>query len=166
MGPRANARAPKFLECFPPLRKRWRPVTESRVRVELCDGRIVMGGKIDLSLGRAEGTRAGKVVIDLKTGGFVPAHVDDLRYYALIETIRIRAPPRLVASYLDQARAHPEIVTESVLRAAVARTTDGARRLHALRHEGAEPTRRAGPACRWCPLLDDCEVGRAGLEPD
>ncbi|MCB1258793.1 MAG: PD-(D/E)XK nuclease family protein [Acidimicrobiales bacterium] len=163
----ANDHVAKFLECFPPLLRAWVPVTESRVRVELCDGRIVLGGKIDLSLGKARGTRAGKVLLDLKTGRFAPSHVDDLRYYALVETIRLGTPPRLVASYyLDEARAHPEVVNEAVLDAAVARTVDGARRLFALRHGGAEPSRRPGPACRWCPLLDECEQGQAHHRDD
>ena len=48
----------------------------------------------------------------------------------------------------------------------VARTVDGARRLFALRHGGAEPSRRPGPACRWCPLLDECEQGQAHHRDD
>ena len=160
----ANDHVAKFLECFPPLQRSWAPITESRVRVDLCDGKIVLAGKIDLSLGRARGNRAGKVLIDLKTGGARPGHVDDLRYYALAETIRMGTPPRLVASYyLDQARTQPELVTEAVLEAAVARTVDGARRSFELRHGGAEPIRRPGPACAWCPLLSECEPGRHHL---
>ena len=84
-----------FLECFPPLEARWRPVTESRLRADLCDDRIVLSGKVDLTVGRADGLRAGKVLLDLKTGGFAPAHREDLRFYALLETLRTRhaAPP-------------------------------------------------------------------------
>ena len=39
----------KFQECFPPLRSAWRPVTESRVYVDLLDGAVVLSGKVDLT---------------------------------------------------------------------------------------------------------------------
>ncbi len=161
----ANDRVAKFLECFPPLKRQWVPVAESRVRVELCDERIVLQGKVDLSLGRPDGEVAGKVLIDLKTGGFAPSHLDDLRFYALLETLRVGTPPRLLASYyLDQGRAHSEPVTEGLLHAAAVRTIDGARRLVALLHEDAEPVRRPGTPCRWCSERPGCDPGRQWLE--
>jgi CRISPR/Cas system-associated exonuclease Cas4 (RecB family) len=163
----ANDRVVKFLECFPPLSTRWRPVTESRLRVELAGGRIILRGQADLVLGRAEGTTARKVIVDLKSGGFAPSHLDDLRFYALLETMRIGVPPRLVSSYyLDSGRPHPETVTEAVLEAAVARTVDGADRLVALLHDGKPPVKRTGAACRWCPVLAECAEGRSFLDHD
>ena len=157
----------KFVECFPPLKPSWRPVTESRLRAELCDGRLVLAGKSDLTLGAADGLRAGKVIIDFKTGGFAPVHLDDLRFYALIETLRMGVPPRLLASYyLDQAHLVPEAVTEDLLRATVARLVDGVRILMELLHGGRPPGRLPSPACRWCPLLDDCDDGLAHLADD
>jgi hypothetical protein len=158
----ANDRVAKFLECFPPLKKAWRPVTESRCRVELHDGRVVLAGKIDLSLGQAAGATAGKVLIDLKTGGFVPSHLDDLRFYALLETIRLGTPPRLLATYyLDSGQPRLEPVSEASLESAARRTVDGALRLADLRHRGAAPVKRTGAACGWCPLLATCAEGKA-----
>ena len=58
----------RFQECFPPLKAAWIPVTESRARVELLGGALVLSGKTDLSLGRAAGLQANKVIIDLKSG--------------------------------------------------------------------------------------------------
>src|SRR5436853_474049 len=78
----ATERVSMFLECVPPLEARWRPVAESRLRADLNDDRIVLSGKVDLTVGRAEGVRAGKVLIDLKTGAFSPNHAHDLRFYA------------------------------------------------------------------------------------
>lgn len=157
-------RVTKFAESFPPLSSRWRPVTESRARVELADGRIILSGKVDLSLGQARGTTAGKVLIDLKTGGPAPVHTDDLRFYALLETIRLGVPPRLVATYyLDSGVARTEAVTEGVLHATVARVTDGIERLVGLAHGTVEPVLRPGPACRWCVALADCDAGRTHL---
>jgi hypothetical protein len=158
-------RVTKFAESFPPLQARWRPVTESRARVELAGGRIVLAGKVDLSLGQARGTTAGKVLIDLKTGGFAPAHLDDLRFYALLETIRIGVPPRLVAGYyLDAGTARTEAVGEASLRATVARVADGVETFIGLQHGTRAPALRPGPACRWCLRLADCDAGRAHLD--
>ena len=156
----AGERVTTFLETFPPLEPRWRPVTESRVRVELCDGAIVCSGKIDLSLGRADGTTAGKVLIDLKTGALRPHHIDDLRFYALLETVRLGTPPRLLATYaLDQGRAQVERVTVDVLAAALRRTIAGAARMVAVSRGGEDPVLRPSVACRWCPALDGCDEG-------
>src|SRR3954454_18683995 len=83
-----------FLETWPPLDPRWRPRSESKVRLDPLDERITLQGKVDLTLGVADGNRAGKVLIDLKTGGFSPVHLDDLRFYALVETIKVGVPPR------------------------------------------------------------------------
>lgn len=163
----ANEKVVTFFECFPPLKSKWVPVTEGRLRANLLGGRIVLAGRTDLSLGRSVGTTAGKVIIDLKTGGHSASHLDDLRFYALIETLRLGTPPRLLASYyLDAGQAQPEAVTEGLLRAAVARTVDGAHLLHQLEVGAVEPQVRAGRMCRWCPVLDTCGPGRAHLGED
>ncbi|MFQ5558752.1 MAG: hypothetical protein ACE5GB_14755, partial [Acidimicrobiales bacterium] len=160
-------RVAKVLECFPPLKTAWRPVTESRLRLELHDARIVLSGKVDLSLGHADGDAAGKVLIDLKTGGFSPTHLDDLRFYALIEAVRLGTPPRLLASYyLNQGRFLPEPVTEDLLGSTVARVVDGATRVLNLKAGGRPPRVTPGPPCRWCPALGDCTEGRRHLEGD
>jgi len=161
----AVERVSMFQECFPPLEPRWRPVAESRLRSDLCDDRIVLSGKVDLTVGRADGVRAGKVLVDLKTGGFAPSHVDDLRFYALIETLRLGVPPRLLASYyLDGGRLHDEVVSEDLLRSALERVVHGVAAAVALKHEAREPVLRPGAPCRWCPLQDGCDVGRRWLE--
>jgi hypothetical protein len=156
-----------FLECFPPLKPQWRPVTESKVRVDLFGGRVTLQGRTDLTLGSARD----KVIIDLKSGGTAGTHREDLRFYALVDTIRLGVPPRKVATYyLDAARAHPEDVTEAVLWAALRRTADGIRAMIELRSGSRDPTRRAGPTCRWCPLLSSCDAGGRyldrGADPD
>jgi len=155
----------KYLECWPPLKSAWRPVTESRLRAELCDGRLILDGKADLTLGSARGLRAGKVIVDLKTGGTNAGHREDLRFYALVETIRMGVPPRLLASYyLDQATLVPEAVTEDTLRATLLRVADGAGRLVDIIHGGRPSRRSPGPPCRWCPAQTNCAEGLAWLE--
>lgn len=163
----AGDRVHKFFECFPRLEPKWRPVTESSQVVELAEGRVRLRGKVDLTLGAARGTQAGKVVIDLKTGVPNPVHRDDLRFYALLDAIRLGTPPRLVASfYLDLGEARTEAVTEGVLDAAVARTVDGATRIAALRAGTATPVYRPSFGCRWCGQLPSCEAGRRWLDHD
>ncbi len=160
----ANERVATFLECFPPIRTTWSPVTEARMRLELLDGRIIISGRSDLTLGRAEGRRAGKVIIDFKTGAMSSTHLDDLRLYALLEAMRIGTPPRLTASYyLDAGVAQTETITEGVLHTAVARTVDGIIKLHELAVGSRAPVLRPGWGCRWCPALADCTEGRAHL---
>lgn len=154
----------KFDECWPDLKKQWRPVTESKIRMELFEGRVVLQGKIDLTLGRAEGLRAGKVLVDLKSGKFQPGHMHDLRYYAMIETVRIGVPPRRIASYyLDQGRFHSEDVTEEMLFSAAQRAIDGINRMIELELDPSDPRVATSPACRWCRVLDTCQPGQVSL---
>jgi hypothetical protein len=160
----AVERVTTFFECFPPLKSTWRPTLEGRLRAELFDGRIVLAGTYDLSLGQARGTTAGKVIIDFKTGGFAPTHVDEMRYYALLDTLRVGTPPRMVATYyLASGQPHPETVNEDLLNAAVARVVEGVARMSELDRRPEDAKRRPGPACRWCTLLADCDPGRAHL---
>lgn len=153
-------RVTKFAECFPPLSPKWRPVTESSVRVELFGGRITLAGKTDLTLGHP----GEKVIIDLKSGGVSGTHREDLRFYALIETLRMGVAPRKVATYyLDSARAHVEDVSEGLLWAALRRTADGVARILELDRKARPPDVRPGPTCRWCPLNDTCAPGKEHL---
>ena len=162
----ANDLVTKFLETWPPLKARWRPVTESKLRLELHD-RFVCSGKVDLTLGHAEGDQAGKVLIDLKTGGTSPHHMADLRFYALLETIRVGTPPRLLATYyLDQGRFLPEPVTEDLLFSAVDRTIAGITRLVELRYDRRPPTTTPSRGCRWCIAAPDCADGQRFLADD
>lgn len=155
----------KFLECFPPLRSGWRPVAESRWSAELHDGQILLKGKADLTIGTADGRRAGKVVVDFKTGSRAPTHIEDQRFYALLETMRLGVPPWKVATYyLDSGLFSVEVVTESMLEAAARRVLAGVHKIVELRSGAREPTLRAGPGCSWCPLLAGCDTGRTARQ--
>lgn len=163
----ANDRVTKFLECWPPLPRSWRPVTEAAVRQDLAGDRIILRGKVDLTLGAPDGLVAGKVLVDLKTGAAKAAHLDDLRFYALVETLRLGTPPlRLATYYLDQGRLVPEDVTEALLESTVERVVAGVVKMVELSTGAREPVRRPGPTCRWCPLLDECDEGRSFTEAD
>jgi hypothetical protein len=157
-------RVSAFLELWPPLKPSWRPRTESTARLDLLDDRVTLKGKVDLTIGVAEGTRAGKVLIDLKTGGFSPVHVDDLRFYALVEAIKVGVPPRRVAThYLDSANLVPEDVSEALLTSAAVRVIDAVNRWLELRSGRIVPLLKPSASCRWCPVLQDCDGGRQHL---
>ena len=160
----AIERVAKFVETFPPLRRHWRPVTESKLRAELAGGMLIVEGKVDLTIGRTIGLVAGKVFVDFKTGGLSATHRDDLRLYALLETLRLGVPPRCVASvYLDQGRVDPEEVTLGVLQAAARRLIVGVRKLVELEQAQTPPQLQPGPACRWCIVAPGCATGQAFL---
>ena len=162
----ATERVNMFLECFPRLEPRWRPVAESRLRADLNDDRIVLSGQ-----GRPH-RRAGRGPA-CRQGARRP---EDRRLLA-------RATARTCAStrwsrrcgsacrpacsatyYLDGGRLQQEPVSEPLLRGALERVVDGVEAAVALLHEGREPVLKAGPPCRWCPRRHTCEVGRRYLE--
>lgn len=148
----------KFMDEFPPIKTAWRPRLESRLSATLCDDRIELKGKVDLALGQARGTQARVLIVDFKTGRASSAHVDDLRFYALLETLRVGVPPFRVASwYLDSGRWHAEDVTEDTLEVAVRRTVDGVRKMIELVVDHRQATLSPGPSCSWCPAAATCE---------
>lgn len=148
-----------FEECFPPLRSRWRPVVDGRCRVELGDGRIVLSGQPDLTLGQA--LRGGKVIIDLKTGSRRTHHVDDLRFYALLDTLRVGLPPRRLATvYLDAGQPVAETVTAGVLDAATERVARSVSAMAEARWGTAPVRLRPGGHCSWCPGRGSCPPGQ------
>lgn len=151
----------KFEESFPPLKASWRPVTESAARVELFGGLIFLSTRVDLTLGGP----GSKVIIDLKSGRIYSNHREDLRFYALVESLRSGQPPRRLATYsLESARADVEEVSEGVLQAAVRRVIDGANAIFEITRESREPKLNPGAQCRWCPLNKTCETGQKFLK--
>jgi hypothetical protein len=163
---RAVDRTTKFLQDFPPLPVSAHPVLEASARWS-PPGTIELSGKVDLQVGRPTGRESRLLIIDFKSGGRSPHHRDDLRFYALMQTLRHAVPPRkLVTYYLDYADSDVEDVTEGMLEAALHRTLEGIARHVELTVEGRKPVKRVGTACRWCPLQDECVEGRAFLHGD
>jgi hypothetical protein len=157
----------KFEESWPDLKPAWYPVTESTMIAELVRDRVVLRGKVDLTIGRPDGMRAGKVLIDFKSGRSMPSHLDDLRFYALVETLRIGTPPRRLATYyLDQGRFLPEDVTVELLESTVGRVIASAERIVALADFSGVPAESPGPACRWCDERPECDSGQRFLDDD
>lgn len=156
-----------FLDQWPPLKASWRPTTEARLKAELCKGKVVVSGKADLALGAPVGTEAGRVFVELKSGAARAQHLDDLRLYALLETLRIGVPPRRLAVHsLDSGSLLVVDVNLDVLQAAVHRTIDGLRTLLEL-HLGLRSAQvTPNPTCRWCSAREHCEGAVRWAEGD
>jgi hypothetical protein len=162
---KANDFVATFVETFPALNRRWVPVAESNVRAELCEDQLGLHGRVDLTLGRAYGNVAGKVLIDFKTGRPNRTHLDDLRFYALLETLKVGVPPRLLVNYyLEAGQPRREEVTEDLLWSTAKRLIDGvAKRIELEGRAKRAPIPSPGLGCRWCAGLDGCDTGRQHL---
>ena len=156
-----------FLDQWPPLKTAWRPTTEARLKAELCGGKVLLSGKVDLALGSPAGTEAGRVFVELKSGAARPQHLDDLRLYALLETLRIGVPPRRLAVHsLDSGSLVVVDVDLDVLQAAARRTIAGVRKLAELHLGLRSPQVTANPVCRWCSARAGCEGAVRWAERD
>ncbi|MGB8859644.1 MAG: PD-(D/E)XK nuclease family protein [Ilumatobacteraceae bacterium] len=163
---RAIDRCTKFLQDFPPLPLSAQPVLEAAAKWRPA-GTIEMSGKVDLQIGKPSGRESRLLIVDFKSGNRSHHHRDDLRFYALVQTLRQAVPPRkLVTYYLDYAESEVEDVTEGTLRAGLARALDGIEQHIELTVEGRPPVKRPGFACRWCPLNRECLEGLAFLNRD
>lgn len=148
-----------FRESFPPLRPqrgRLAPMTEWRFRADLLGGDLVLDGRVDLSLGRQEPPAAGRLLIDLKAEGAWAHHVEDMRFYALVHTLRFGIPPYRVATvFLTSGEWQVEDVSEATLVRAADRVVAGARL--ALRLAQGESAQLVpGRYCAWCPRSATC----------
>jgi PD-(D/E)XK nuclease superfamily len=153
----------KFAMDWPPISRKWIPRVESVTSHSLCDGRIELRGRVDLALGMPEGNEARVFVVDLKTGREHPAHIHDVRFYALVETLARGVPPFRVASYyLDAGMFRSEDVTTEILEVACRRTVDAVHLIHEIQ-AGREPKLTPNPSCSWCGARPDCEPGTTWL---
>ncbi len=163
--------AAKTLELFrstmPPLRRMRRelsPSTEWNVRVELLGCALVLSGTMDLVIGAppaAEPGRATRLAIDLKTGRAWPEHAEDMRFYALLLTLRFGVPPYRVATlYLDSGEWQAEDVDPPMLDRAADRVVEAVRTASAA-DRGHPPPLRPGPYCTWCPRAATCPSSAA-----
>ena len=158
-----------FQGSFPPLkplRRELSPISELRVRAELLGGDLVLSGQIDLVLGqpdRLEPNRATRLVVDLKTGSAYPEFAEDMRFYALVMTLRFGVPPYRAASlFLESGTWQAEDVTEEILQHAADRAIAAARAAAALTN-GRSPELTPGIYCSWCPRAAVVSGRRASI---
>lgn len=168
---RALRRVLEFREVFPLL-----PANilraEVGMKVRLHDGVIALNGRPDLVVGRVHRAERRQILIDLKTGGRSRHHRHDLRFYALLATLKYGVPPFRVATYyLDEADWEEEDVDDGVLEAAARTVVDKVNRVARLvcrRPPDEQLALLAGPACNWCGRNPTCpaaaELERARLD--
>lgn len=153
-----------FLSSFPPLRTmrdRLRPVAEMTVKAEFDSGRVLLTGRVDLALSPP----AGRVLLDLKTQDAWPEHAEDMRFYALLATLRFGVPPARVASvYLASGSWQPEDVDAACLDRAAQRVIAG---IEAAARAGAgvDPVLSPGRHCSWCPRAQTCPESAVAAPP-
>lgn len=158
----ANEAVVGFLTDWPPIDRRWLPRIEERARVTIASGAVRLQAKYDLAFGRPQKEEARVIIVDVKTGDRRTGHVEDLRFYALVETLRRGVPPFRVATYYTQeSDFFVEEVTEAALESAARRTADGIRAISAL--ASSAPKLLPGGHCRWCGLKSTCEPGSAWI---
>ncbi|MDO8364746.1 MAG: PD-(D/E)XK nuclease family protein [Actinomycetota bacterium] len=163
---RAVDRCTKFLQDFPPLPLSAQPVLEAAAKWR-PPGTIELSSKADLVIGKPAGRESRLLIVDFKSGYRSHHHRDDLRFYAVVQTLRQAVPPRrLVTYYLDYAESEVEDVTEGTLQSGLNRALEGIEKHIELTVEGRQPVKRVGVACRWCPLQHECTEGRAFLHGD
>lgn len=158
----AGAAVTSFLAGWPALKPRMIPRIESPVNVPLCDGKIVLKGRYDLALGPPA---RGAVIVDLKTGNERPEHPEEVRYYALLETLAQKTPSRRVATYyLDGSWFRKQDVDRGVLEAALRRTAEAVNRIGDLWWRVRDERLTPGPHCYYCAARQDCADGKRWIE--
>ena len=151
----------KLVADWPPLVDAWLPRVESQARFAV--GKVSLRAQFDLALGVPSGSRARTFIVDFKSGEPRPAHRQDARFYAVVDTLRSLTPPYRVATYyLDSGDWEADDVDEQFLEEAWAWVMEGIRRIVAVESD-AELTMEPGETCRWCPARDDCADGQEWL---
>lgn len=125
-------------------------------------GGVTLRGRVDAVFENDSGEPG---IIDWKTGSWLEDAEPQLAFYSLVwglehgvlpasaEAVSVQTGERTgIKPTADQARQTAREVAEMVdtLRAAFA--------------TGDDLERRAGPHCRWCPLLEECAEGSAAIE--
>jgi hypothetical protein len=166
-GPEADAlradvrkRLLAFRECFPLLPAAAHARMEVPFTVALHGGRIVLKGVPDLVVGRATPTHRRMQLLDFKSGARSSAQRHDVRFYALLATLKLGvAPFRVATYYLDEADWEHEDVDASLLETTLHRLVGGIRRAVQLtfRRPQEDALRLTpGPGCRWCGRAPEC----------
>lgn len=133
--------------------------TQERVLVGLAGGRVQLSGRPDLTVGRPTRQRAGVLVVEAKSGSFRPAHLEELRFYSLLEALRWGvAPFRAVVWSLGDGRIEAVDVDSDLVWSEALRAADAVTRLTRLA-AGEAPRASANPLCPSCPLQSGCPEG-------
>jgi hypothetical protein len=155
----AAGRLALFRAMFPSAERTWQPVAEQFLAAPLAARSVVMSGRIDLLLGRGP-----YLVIDFKNGQPMPAHAEDMRFYALLVALVLpSAPYRVATVFLESMEWQSEEVTDETLGHAADRVAAAARSVAGLKH--GPPALTPGLHCSRCPRARSCPVSSAAARP-
>jgi hypothetical protein len=115
---------------WPRLAPAWLPRTQERISVPLAGGRVVLVGIIDLMIGVPSAGQASVGLVEVKSGRARSEDREDLRFYALLETLRSGAAPfRLATFYTRTGQLDAEDVDDELLATSVQRVIGAVTRL-------------------------------------
>ncbi|MFQ5948576.1 MAG: PD-(D/E)XK nuclease family protein [Acidimicrobiia bacterium] len=125
--------------------------------VEPSEG-VVLKGMVDAVF---SDDGAGVRLIDWKTGQVGEAG-HQLSFYALLWVLnKGELPERVEAVSVRTGERMEEVPTRAGVGETARRVAQMVDRLREAWASGPDLPRHAGPWCRWCPLLEECEEGRA-----
>lgn len=151
----------EFRDTWPVLPAVAHPRLEATIRVTLGEGKVVLSGTPDLTLGRVCEDVCRMLVVDFKTGIRRPElERQELRFYALLATLKYGvAPFRWASYYVTEGAWDLEDLSADLLETAVRRVVDGVGRMVRLRfHTPSEDALRlrGGSWCRFCGRAPTC----------
>jgi hypothetical protein len=133
---------------------------EVEVESQPAEG-IRLRGRVDAIFIDEDGLR----IVDWKTGTYLDDAEDQLDFYAMAWLHANRVlPVRTEAISLRTGEHRAFKPTEESVVTTEVRVAEMISALRAALGARSELPRTAGPYCRWCPLLDDCNEGTVALE--
>lgn len=157
----AEQRVTDFRDTWPVLPPQAHLRLEQRIDATLADGRVLLTGTPDLTVGGVRDDRCRMLLVDLKTGRRNPmVERQDLRLYALLATLKYGLPPfRWATYYVSEGAWDVEDLDADLLHGAVRRIVDAARRAAVLEFQRPPEgdLRLVGGAwCRFCGRRETC----------
>lgn len=132
---------------------------EVEVESQPAEG-IRLRGRVDAVFADDDGLR----IVDWKTGAYLDDVEDQLDFYAMAWLHANRVlPQRMEAISLRTGEHRVFRPTEERVAATEVRVAEMISALRSAIGAQSELPRTAGPHCRWCPLLDDCNEGAVAL---
>lgn len=130
---------------------------EVELEVEPQEG-VTLRGNVDAVFSdEGSGTR----LVDWKTGSLGEPEVQ-LAFYALLWALQHgELPGKVEAVSVASGERFEEVPTAAGAVEVAGRVARAVEQLRAAWAEGGSLPRVAGPWCRWCPLLEECDEGRA-----
>lgn len=118
---------------------------------------VTLKGELDAVF---DGGPSGVRLVDWKTGSLAGAQAQ-LAFYALLWALeRGEIPGSVEAVSVGTGERLSEVPTDAGVQATADRVGQMVSVLRRSWVEGVPLARLAGPWCRWCPLLEDCDEGR------